>query len=340
MSPFSVITGKAIHDLIHADVPGCIQVVRDCYLAHDAGETVNPASVFLRFPHRPEARIIALPAHLGGSRQLSGIKWIASYPHNADAGLPRASAVLILNECEHGRPFACLEGSIVSAARTAASAVLAAEHLHRPPGKQVRALGVIGNGLIAWNIYLFMRRSGWNIQTVYLFDTDRRSQRRFETWISSQEEPPTIVHCSDAASLIASSELLVLATVAVEPHLMDPQLFAHCPTVLHISLRDLAPEIVIGANNVVDDPAHALTANTSLHLAEQAVGNRSFLTCTLADVLRGPRQFDAAKPIIFSPFGLGILDLAVGRWAYERAVAAGQHRPLEDFFFESAANMM
>jgi N-[(2S)-2-amino-2-carboxyethyl]-L-glutamate dehydrogenase len=337
MSSFSIITGKTAHDVIHEDIVGCIRIVRDAYLAHDAGNTVNPSSVFLRFPNRPEARIIALPAHLAGDQQLSGIKWIASYPKNTNAGLPRASAVLILNECEHGRPFACLEGSVISAARTAASAVLAAEHLHKR--KRIQSLGVAGTGVIARTIYLFLLKSGWEVETLYLYDTDRQSQLKFEQWAQEQDRCPRIVHAADLGALLPACELVVFATVASQPHVTDTRLFAHAPTVLHISLRDLAPEILLNANNIVDDPQHALTANTSLHLAEQKTGARDFLTGTIADVLRGRCTLDAAKPTVFSPFGLGILDLAVGRWVYDRAIATGKHHPLSEFFFEPSVHV-
>ena len=39
-------------------------------------------------------------------------------------------------------------------------------------------------------------------------------------------------------------------------------------------------------------------------------------------------------PLVFSPFGLGILDLAVGKYIYEQARAQGTHRPIPDFFYE------
>jgi len=38
------------------------------------------------------------------------------------------------------------------------------------------------------------------------------------------------------------------------------------------------------------------------------------------------------RPIIFSPFGMGILDLAFGTWVYDLAVASGQEQRLSDVF--------
>ena len=107
------------------------ELVEETYRLHGAGDSVNPPSYFLRFPDRPSDRIIALPASIGGKVRVDGLKWISSFPENVAAGIPRASAVLILNDHDTGYPFACLESSIISATRTAASAALAADWLTR-----------------------------------------------------------------------------------------------------------------------------------------------------------------------------------------------------------------
>ena len=140
---------------------------------------------------------------------------------------------------------------------------------------------------------------------------------------------------SDVSQLVRTSDLIVFTTVASAPHITDPALFEHNPLVLHVSLRDLAPEILLASHNVVDDVEHVMKANTSPHLAEQRTGNRDFVTGTLADIMLERRAVDRSRPIIFSPFGMGILDLAVGKWVYDQAVAAGQDLRLSDFFYET-----
>src|SRR2546426_8373549 len=165
----SIIKGKTVFDLVQAHRAECIQVIQDAYLAHAEGKSVNPDSYFLRFPDKPSARIIALPAYLGNGFDVAGVKWIASYPGNIQRGFPRASAVLVLNNYETGYPFAILESSIISAARTSASASLAAHWLN---GQSHRAhsLGIVGTGFIARYVYEFLVDTGWTIEEVRLHD--------------------------------------------------------------------------------------------------------------------------------------------------------------------------
>jgi ornithine cyclodeaminase len=139
---------------------------------------------------------------------------------------------------------------------------------------------------------------------------------------------------ADLPSLLRESTAVLLATTAAAPHIFAPELFAHAPLVLHLSLRDLAPEILLDSQNIVDDVDHVMKADTSPHLLEQRLGHRRFVTGTLADLMTGKCRVDRHRPAIFSPFGLGVLDVAVGKWVLDEAVAAGQDLRLADFFYD------
>src|SRR5881296_2931063 len=279
----SIINGKTVFDIVHAHRGECIQIVREAYLAHADGQSVNPDSYFLKFADKPDCRFIALPAYLGKDFNVAGLKWIASYPANIQRGFPRASAVLVLNSYETGYPFAILESSIISAARTAASAVLAAYWLSGQ-SRQAHTLGIVGTGFIARYVYEFLIGTGWAIEEVRLYDRLPLESEKFRNTACRLERHRTITVVPDVAQLVRACDLILFTTVASTPHIADAALFEHNPVALHISLRDLAPEILLRSQNVVDDIEHVMKANTSPHLAEQKTGNRSFVTGTLADI--------------------------------------------------------
>jgi len=330
----SIINGKTVFDIVRDRRAECIRIVREAYLAHADGHSVNPDSYFLRFRDKPDSRIIALPAYLGNGFGVAGLKWIASYPANTQRGFPRASAVLVLNDYDTGYPFALLESSIISAARTAASAALAADWLSRR-ARRAHSLGIVGTGFIARYVYDFLVDTGWEIEEVRLYDQSPRESEKFRSTACRLDQHRAVTVVPDVAALLRACDLIVFTTVASTPHIADPALFEHNPLVLHISLRDLAPEILLQSQNVVDDVEHVMKANTSPHLAEQKSGSRSFVTGTLADVILGRRSVDRSRTTIFSPFGMGILDLAVGKWVYDQAVADGRDLRLSDFFYET-----
>jgi N-[(2S)-2-amino-2-carboxyethyl]-L-glutamate dehydrogenase len=330
---FAVIPGGQIQRALRHRENEIIELVEATYRLHGAGDTVNPPSYFLQFPDRPSARIIALPASVGGNLRVDGLKWISSFPENVPAGIPRASAVLILNDHDTGYPFACLEASIISATRTAASAAVAADWLSRGRGRPARA-GFFGTGLIARYIHTFLAAAGWTFDEIGVYDLSADSAEGFCGYLEqSGSASKTTVHRSPE-QLVRSSDLLIFATIAGQPHVRDQAWFGHHPLVLHVSLRDLAPEILLSAVNVVDDVEHCLKASTSPHLAEQLTGSRDFLDGTLNDVMAGQVTIPADRTVIFSPFGLGVLDLAVGAYVYDQVARTGDLHVVSDFFHE------
>src|SRR5881296_3696197 len=220
----SIINGKTAFDIVRAHRAECIRIVQEAYLAHADGHSINPDSYFLRFPDKPDCRIIALPAYLGNNFDVAGLKWIASYPANIQRGFPRASAVLVLNSYETGYPFAILESSIISASRTAASAALAA-HWLSGQSRQARSLGIVGTGFISRYVYDFLVDTGWEIEDVRLHDRSPLESEKFRDTACRLERHRAVTVVPDVAQLVRACDLILFTTVASAPHIADAALF-------------------------------------------------------------------------------------------------------------------
>ena len=329
---FEVIGGEYIENVLSECKKDILGVIESTYLAHDNGLTENPDSYFLRFKDKPEARIIALPSSIKDSRHsisVAGIKWISSFPKNIESNLQRASAAILLNDRETGYPFCLLEGAQISSTRTSASAVLAANYLCKT-GKSADRVAIIGGGVIARNIVEFFHADDWEIGQFEIFDLSEENARMFSDHMSKKTDQH--IEMSTSLEDALSADIVVFTTTAPSPYLEPNFRFNANQLVLNISLRDIPPETILASNNVFDDVEHCMKANTSPHLAEQMTGNRRFANGTLAQFISDGLPLDPNKPTIFSPFGLGVLDLALSMYIYNHKSDLLGRYSLNDFF--------
>lgn len=329
-----VFKGHEVDSLLTGCEMEIIGVVKAAYEAHGKGQTSLPHSAFLRFPDDDRSRIIALPAYLGADFGVAGVKWVSSFPANVPRGWERASATVILNSTATGHPLAILEGSIISAKRTAASAALAAECLHS--WQEPFDVGIIGCGLINFEMVRFLLALGGRLRSFILLDLDPHRESKFKAKCRATFGDVEFESAREVSELCCRASLICIATTALEPYIDDLSICSPNTTILHISLRDLRPEVIQSCDNVVDDVDHVCRAQTSIHLTEQLLGHRDFIRCTLSDILlgRSPVKKDTAGFTVFSPFGLGILDLAVSKFVLDRGREQKQGLLLNSFLPE------
>ncbi|GAT68775.1 ornithine cyclodeaminase [Planomonospora sphaerica] len=333
-STLDIVGRDAAIAAVRGRVPHFINTVAEAYILHAQGLTENPPSRFLRIPGRAPDRAIALPAYVGSDRNVYGMKWISSVPGNNARGIPRASGVVVLNDAESGFPLACVEASVINAVRTAASAALGARYLS-PDGPAESVLGVVGTGYIASATVSYLLADGWKFSQVLAFDADVEKLaglHRKEPYVGMD-----IVVCDSAERVTAESDIVLFATTASQPYLDS---LGGRPTVLHLSLRDIGVEAISTSQNIVDDVDMCLSEATSLHLTEMELRHRDFIDGTIVDLMTGLVHPDPLRPRVFSPFGMGILDVMVADEIYQHTVASGQLVRVESFFGDSVADVV
>jgi ornithine cyclodeaminase/alanine dehydrogenase-like protein (mu-crystallin family) len=114
--------------------------VRAGFVAYARGEWAMQPKLYVT--NYPAGDFRAMPA-LGGGHAL--LKWVTSFPGNPARGLPTVTGLVILSDAETGMLEALLDAAALTALRTGAAAVLAAETLGRPGGT-ASVVGVGVNG--------------------------------------------------------------------------------------------------------------------------------------------------------------------------------------------------
>jgi ornithine cyclodeaminase/alanine dehydrogenase-like protein (mu-crystallin family) len=118
-----------------------VEAVRDAFVAYVRGEWAMPPKVYV--PAYPAGDFRAMPA-LGNGHAL--LKWVTSFPGNPAQGLPTVSGLVVLSDASNGVLRAVLDAGAVTALRTGAAAVLAAEALGRAEARTAAVVGVGVNG--------------------------------------------------------------------------------------------------------------------------------------------------------------------------------------------------
>jgi 2,3-diaminopropionate biosynthesis protein SbnB len=332
-----ILGNEPIRSIMDGREPEVVELVRRCYLAHARGDTSVPHSVFLRFGQESRDRIIALPAYVGAEQRIAGVKWIASFPGNVSAGVARASAAIILNSMDTGQPVAVVEGSTISARRTAASAALAAATLAAATPGSADDLGVslIGCGVINFEVLRFLRSANPGLTGVTLFDLSPERARSFADRCARAFAGVAVTVADRIEEALGAHTLISFATTAAVPHTG----LEHCvpgSLVLHLSLRDIRPDVLLDNDsvvNVVDDADHVCRESTSVDLAARLAGHREFIGSSLGEILAEPGRVrrDPRRVTVFSPFGLGMLDIALAEFVRLEARSRGLGTRLDDF---------
>ena len=118
-----------------------VDAVRDAFVAYARGEWTMPPKVYV--PAYPAGDFRAMPA-LGAGHAL--LKWVTSFPGNPAKGIPTVMGVVLVSSAEDGRLVALLDAAAVTAVRTGAAAVLAAETLGRTDAETAAVVGAGVNG--------------------------------------------------------------------------------------------------------------------------------------------------------------------------------------------------
>jgi len=308
-------------------IRGYVEALRAALALHAEGKTAQPLKPYLRWRRRGHIadRIIAMPGYVGGPNEMAGIKWIGSKHDNpTERGIPRASAVIVLNDPETHFPVAIMEGGEISGMRTAGVTVLAAEYLARPGFQSV---ALVGCGFIGRLHALGLLESFPAIEKLYLYDHDRHSASSLAEELGQLgREGLAVTVCDTAEEAVCRGELVVPCTVTARPYIeldwLMPGAF-----VSNISIMDVKPEVYLGVDKlIVDDWEQANRERKTINqLVLAGKLRQSDLHAELGDVVRGhkPGRESADERILLNPMGMAIEDVACAAAVYRTAREQG-----------------
>jgi len=285
-----------------------LEAVRDAFVAYARGEWTMPPKIYV--PAYPAGDFRAMPA-LGGGHAL--LKWVTSFPGNPAQGLPTVMGLVLLSDASNGSLRAALDAGAVTALRTGAAAVLAAETLGRPDAETAAVVGAGVNGIAAVRTFLARGRD------VLLHDVDRERAERAVTELTLQQTVTRSVGLDEALA----ADLVVTVTPGHEVLLTEGSLRPG----QHVSLMgadgpgkaEIAVDELLRTRIFADDWEQASHNGELVHAVEAGRLERSGVTelgAVLARDAQGRRSDEEITT--FDSTGLAIQDLAIALAAVER----------------------
>ena len=216
-------------DIIKArekDKKSCVDVMEDLLITLYKGDYVmgganhNSHGCMIMFPDDPQfpgmpknaddRRFMAMPAYLGGSYQMAGMKWYGSNVENKKVGLPRSILMMMLNDKDTGAPLALMSANLVSAYRTGGIPGVGAKYLAR---KDSRVVSIIGPGVMGKTSLAAFVSVCPNLDTVKIKGRSQRSLDAFTRFI--REELPQIKNieiCDSVEEAVKDSDIISFTT--------------------------------------------------------------------------------------------------------------------------------
>ena len=282
-----------------------VEAVRDAFIAYAKGEWTMPPKVYV--PAYPAGDFRAMPA-LGAGHAL--LKWVTSFPGNPAAGLPTVTGLVLLSDASNGVLLAALDAASVTALRTGAAAVLAAETLGRSDAATAAVIGAGVNGEAAAQTFIARGRD------VVIFDVDRAradavAGRTGARAVSREEE----ALAADLVVTVTPGREIVIGRGSMQPGQHVSLMGADGPGKQEIAVEELQRVRVF-----CDDWEQASHNGDLVNAVDASVLARDDVS-QVGDVLIGAtegRKSDR-EMTVFDSTGLAIQDLAIALAAMERA---------------------
>jgi alanine dehydrogenase len=282
------------------------EAVRRAFLEHASGTWFMPSKVYVPAP--PDGDFRAMPASGGGYAVL---KWVTSFPRNPERGLPTVAGVVLLSDTTTGELRAILDAGAVTALRTGAAAVLAAETLASESASPAAVVGSGVNGRAVARTFLARGRS------VLLWDARPGQAEALAGELGPQASVAGAREEALAADVVAT--VTPGAEVVIPPGSLRPG--------QHVSLMgadgpgkaEMAVDELLRARIVCDEWEQA-SHNGDIARAVEAGRLGRDDVAQLGDVLAGTAEGRGSEHdiTIFDSTGLAIQDLGVAIAIYQR----------------------
>lgn len=307
------------------DMTGVLEKVETVFRLHGMEQVENPPKTMITL-NDPEmgdwmSKFIAMPVYIGGKINRPGIKWAAESMTNARTReLPMGIDMVILSDPVTVEPKAIIEGTLITAMRTAAATGIAAKYLAR---KNSEIVGCIGAGVIGRTVIQALVEVFPGIRKVKLFDIYTEKAEKIA------EEFQGRVNVEIANSLqetVSESDIIATMTTSTKP-LVKKEWLKEGYLITQLGANEVEARIVTDSDMIVVDDWEPIKHN---HLSvfyplikEGKIKDDHIKLLRHIVCGKIPARISEGQNILYSSRGMGCLDIIVADHIYKTAIEKG-----------------
>ena len=282
--------------------------IREVALARRSGTVQAPPRLAL--PLAEDGVLLVMPA---SDAEISITKLVTVHPENVGRGLPTIQGEVVVMEAATGSRLGLLDGTVVTARRTAALSMLAARELAPHPDGPLLVVGAGTQG----RSHLEAFREGLGVSEVFIYSrTTESSAALAEHAVGLGMDAVVVPRPEDALGEVT---LLVTATTSREPVLPEGvrgDAFVAAVGSFESEAAELPPAMISRSTVVVDTTEGAREEAGDLLQAESVGAFRWESAAALEDALRWSER--PGGLVVFESVGHALWDLAAAKLAFSR----------------------
>lgn len=312
-----LLSEKQVQGLI--DIDELIAALEQAHIQYSTGKAVMPVRLVVPLP-QIDGRITSMPGYLNEDKAL-GMKVVTYFQSNPQQNLPAILATIMLFSAETGKMIAAMDGSYITAIRTACASAMATKVLANP---QTPVLGILGAGVQARAHIQALTRVR-KLEKIKLYSPSGASAAAVKREMA--QVPVTMEVAENHEAAVRDADLVVMVTTSREPILktdwLKPGVHINAVGSHRPDMREIDGATLARAKVVVDsrEAIMAECGDILLALKEGSISEES-IHGEIGEVLTGTKagREHTDEVTLYKSVGIAIQDVATANLVYHKAL--------------------
>lgn len=323
----------SMEDILEAeccDFDEVISTIEQSLLNYKKGNILLPDKISQIFDSKIQNRINCMPSTLL-KEKICGVKWVSVFPENPHKfEVPNVSGIIILSEIEKGFPIAVMDGTLITALRTACMGAIGAKYLAK---KESKVYGTIGTGEQARVHFMAIKHMFPAINLCYVASRTQKSEYDFIELMRKNYPDVQFVSCNGDYELASKKADIVVTAVSCQQPLLKAKAIKAGTYYCHVGGWEDEYGVPLKASKIVCDDWSSLKHRGSPTIArmyQQGLLKDEDIYANIADIIDGTLEgrIDESEIMYFNSIGLSFVDISVAYSFYKKVLKSGKGKKM------------